>query len=320
MMLSRVGDTLYWMSRYLERAEHTARLLDLQLHLMLDQTEINPVRRWNHLLKSLHLPPLETGQPDAFEMTHWLTFDPSNEFSILSFISAARENARHVREQISSEMWEQINRLYFQVKQTSIGDIWNDQPHEFFRSVKEGVHLFQGITDSTMSNGEGWSFIQMGRFLERANMIARLVDTHYQQFAATALDQTVNFNFLEWVGLLKSCTAYEAYCKVYTADVRPDLTAEYLILNPDFPHTVRYSVDRLTLAIQAAASSTESKRARHVTRLAGKLRAMMDYAQMDEILADGLHNYLETIQLQCTQIHNAIYSAFIVYPADEFVN
>jgi uncharacterized alpha-E superfamily protein len=320
MMLSRVGDTLYWMSRYLERAEHTARLLDLQLHLMLDQTEINPVRRWNHLLRSLWLTPLETGQPDAFEMTNWLTFDPTNEASILSFVSAARENARHVREQISSEMWEQINRLYFQVKSTTIGAIWNDQPHEFFRAVKEGVHLFQGITDSTMSNGEGWNFIQMGRFMERACMIARLVDTHYQQFASTALDQTVNFNFLEWVGLLKSCTAYEAYCKVYTADVRPDRTAEYLILNPDFPHTVRFSVDRLCLAIQAAAASTESKRARHVTRLAGRLRAMMDYGQMDEILSDGLHNYLETIQHQCAQIHNAIYSAFIVYPADEFVN
>jgi uncharacterized alpha-E superfamily protein len=320
MMLSRVADTLYWLSRYLERAEHTARLLDLQLHLMLDQTDANPGARWERMLANIHLDSALVPVDDPYDITHSLTFDVANDSSILACISAARENARHVREQISSEMWEQLNRLYFQIKSSNIDLIWNDQPHEFFGSVKEGVHLFQGITDSTMSNGEGWRFIQVGRYIERASMIARLVDVHYRYFGIANLHETVKTSFLEWVGLLKACTAYEAYCKVYTANLRPATIAEFLILNAEFPHTLRFSVDRIYEALQAIANTTESKRAKHVNRLAGRLDAMLDYGQVDEIVTGGLHQFLEEIQMQCTHIHNAITSAYIVYPADEFVS
>jgi uncharacterized alpha-E superfamily protein len=315
-MLSRVADTLYWMSRYLERAEHTARLLDLQLNLMLEQDASATDRTWEHILDCLHFPPPH--KRDSYALTQWITFDASNDSSISSCIAAARENARHVREQISSEMWEQVNRLSLQVKSTQLDKIWEYQPHEFFRAVKEGIHLFQGITDSTMNHGEGWQFIQIGRALERAAAVAALLKVHYGVWSG--FRDTVTDNYLEWIGLLKSCTAFEAYCKVYTADLRPDRIAEFLILNSEFPHSIRFAVNELHSALNAVANATESKRARHVNRLAGRLRAVLDYGQIDEIIGVGLQIYLDDVQEQCAQIHGALYQTYIAYPIDELVS
>ncbi len=317
-MLSRVADTLYWMSRYLERAEHTARLLDLQLHLMLELDAAALEKRWERLLISLHIPPPPTGKTDSFTMTHWITFDPTNRNSLVSCIADARENARHVREEISTEMWEQVNLLSLQVKDAEIETIWDDQPHVFFRTVKEGVHLFQGITDSTMNHGEGWQFIQLGRALERVTATAVLLKTHFEP--QIRYQDTITEDYLEWIGLLKSCTAFEAYCKVYTAQLRPDRIAEFLILNPEFPHSIRFSIDEIHRALQAVAQSTENKRARNVNRLSGRLRATLDFGQIDEIVGSGLHVYLDTVQAECTQIHDAIYQAYITYPIDELVS
>ncbi|MEP7290274.1 MAG: alpha-E domain-containing protein [Chloroflexota bacterium] len=320
MMLSRVADTLYWMSRYLERAEHTARLLDLQLHLMLELDPEASEQRWERVVGSLYITVSPDLKRDAYSLTHLLAFDSSNVNSISACIAAARENARHVREQISSEMWEQVNRLSLQVKSTQISKIWDDQPHEFFRSVKEGIHLFQGITDSTMNHGEGWQFIQMGRALERAIATATLITVHYQAYPDLVFQQTLNSTFMEWIGLLKSCTAFEAYCKVYTADLRPDRIAEFLILNPEFPHSIRFCINSIHSSLQAVAQSTESKRARQINRLAGRLRAVLDYGQIDEIADNGLYAYLDDVQRQCHQIHDAIYSAYIAYPFEELVS
>ena len=150
-MLSRVAESLYWMSRYLERAEHTARLIDVQLNNMLDQAGGDTNLRWQRLLRGLHTP-LPEGDVDAYSITQALTFDTSNDSSIVSSIAAARENARQVREQISSEMWEQLNRLFHAVRRSS-PEVWDAR--DFLQSIKEGAHLFQGITDSTMNHGEG---------------------------------------------------------------------------------------------------------------------------------------------------------------------
>ena len=318
-MLSRVADTLYWMSRYLERAEHTARLLDLQLNQMLEQDSEVSDARWERILASLTVTP-PAHYADAYALTQFLTFDSANPNAIVACIGAARENARHVREQISSEMWEQVNRLSLQIKSTRLDSIWNYQPHEFFRSVKEGIHLFQGITDSTMNHGEGWQFIQMGRSIERALATATLIKVHYRAWSNLPYHQTVTDTFMEWIALLKSCTAFEAYCKVYTADLRPDRIAEFLILNPEFPHSIRFAANGIHSALEAVALSTENKRARPVNRLAGRLRAVLDYSQIDEIINAGLYTYLDDVQMQCNQIHDAIYHAYITYPIDELVS
>ena len=235
-MLSRVADSLYWMSRYLERAEHTARLIDVGLNLMLDQTPAAAERRWGRLLVSLHAPAQLARSSDAYQIAQAMTFDAANETSIVSCIASARENLRQVREQISSEMWEQLNRLNLQVRETRLDDIWNVSTHEFFRSVKEGAHLFQGITDATMNHGEGWQFMQVGRHMERAGATATLLDVYAGEFLAPdGADAGGPKSYLDWVGLLKACTAFEAYCKVYTADLRPERIAEFLLLNADWP-------------------------------------------------------------------------------------
>lgn len=320
MMLSRVADTLYWMSRYLERAEHTARVLDLQLHMMLELDPLESELRWERVLNSLYVKPPDGMVTDGYRLTQLLAFDQANSNAITACIAGARENARHVREQISSEMWEQVNRLSIQVKSTKIDKIWNDQPHEYFRSVKEGIHLFQGITDSTMNHGEGWQFIQIGRSMERAIATATLLKVHYEAWSNLNYRQTITGTFMEWIALLKSCTAFEAYCKVYTADLRPDHIAEFLILNPEFPHSIRFCVNNIHASLQAVAQSTESKRARQCNRLAGRLRATLDYGQIDEITDGGLYTYLDDVQKQCNQIHEAIYSAYITYPFEELVS
>ena len=317
-MLSRVADSLYWMSRYLERAEHTARLLDVCLNLMLDESPDAGLGRLGHLLEGLRFLPAQALAElgDASSLTQSLTFDHSNRSSIVSSIAASRENLRNVREQISSEMWLHLNRLYLEITQNGAEKILPSQPHEFFRIVREGAHLFQGVTDSTMTHGEGWQFIQLGRFIERAGAIAALVDVHFRRFQHPPDQMVEAVDYLEWVGLLKGCTAFEAYCKVYTAQLRPHLIAEFLVLNPGFPHSVRFSVERVRRAVEAIGETTGTLKTAPLSRLAGRLQATLSFHPMDEIMAAGLHTYLEGILQQCNQMHSAIQEVYVAYPIE----
>jgi uncharacterized alpha-E superfamily protein len=316
-MLSRVAENLYWMSRYLERAEHTARLSDVTMQQMLDQTTEDANARWIRLLESLHLSAMTDEAQDADSIIQRLTFDASTPSSIVSCIAAARENARQVREQISSEMWEQLNRLFLQVKHASMEESWHAELPLFFASVKEGVHLFQGITDATMNHSEGWHFIRVGRFLERATATAALLNVHFRTLLATQQNgATEALDYLGWVGLLKSCAAFEAYCKVYTATMQPSNVAEFLLLNAEAPRSLRFAATMMQVALQAIAKSTNLRSGGRAERLAGRLRAAFDYGQIEEIMNGNLYAYLESIQRQCTQIHSAIYDLYITYPID----
>jgi uncharacterized alpha-E superfamily protein len=306
------------MSRYLERAEHTSRLIDVGLNLMLDQTAAAAERRWGRLLGSLHAPPQLAGSGDAYYITQAMTFDGANETSIVSCVASARENLRQVREQISSEMWEQLNRLYLQVRETRLDDIWNVSTHEFFRSVKEGAHLFQGITDATMNHGEGWQFMQVGRYMERAGATATLLDVYAGEFMdpGVGADAGGPKTYLDWVGLLKACTAFEAYCKVYTADLRPERIAEFLLLNADCPRSVRFAADVMQAAFQSIAEATAPRKSGRVNRLAGRLRASLGFGQIDEIMETGLRAYLNDVRHQCSQIHEAIMQTYVAYQVE----
>lgn len=316
-MLSRVADNLYWMSRYLERAENAARLIDVNLNLRLDQSPKVAGSRWERLATSLQTPlPELDNLEDEFEMVAWLTFDLSNSNSIVSCIGAARENARQVREQISSEMWEQLNQLHLSVRPANSEEVWLAQPHEFFQSVKDGAYFFQGITDSTMNHGEGWHFIQIGRYIERARLIASLLNTHFNAFYQKPNNVISADDYLEWVGVLQGCAAFESYRKVYTADVTPHRVAEFLLLNPELPHSVRFSVMRLQDALNGYADATETRKGGRVYRLVGRLRAALDFDQIDEIMAGSLHNYLLDLQEQCRQMHDALYRMCIDYPVE----
>ncbi|HLV86030.1 MAG TPA: alpha-E domain-containing protein [Candidatus Sulfotelmatobacter sp.] len=315
-MLSRVADSLYWMSRYLERAEHTARLIDVDLQLRLEQAPEVGAGHWSRLIEALEAPLPPSGTVDAASITQILTLDRSNGSSILSCVAAARENLRQVREQCSSEMWEQLNRLYLQVNSTTAGEAWLLNSHVFFRAVQEGAHLFQGVTDSTMLHGEGWRYIQLGRFVERTDLLARLVRTHFASRARTSDAAIESEEYLEWVGLLKSCSAFEAYCKTYTAELRPVRIAEFVLLNPEFPHSVRFSVDRIDAALQSIGELTE-RRAEQPIRLAGRLQATLSFSQIDEIMGSGASGYVDGVRWQCAQVHNAIQQVYFDYAIEQ---
>jgi uncharacterized alpha-E superfamily protein len=314
-MLSRVADNLYWMSRYLERAEHTARLVDVDIQLRLDESPGFGSGRLQCLTEALHTPIPAGAGADGVELAHTLTFDRSNPASIVSCIAAARENLRHVREQCSSEMWEQLNRLYLQMVTTSPDETWFSHSHQFFRTVQDGANLFHGLADSTLMHGEGWHYIQLGRYVERTDALTALIGAHFRQ-VPHSLDQPVESErYLEWVGLLKWCAAFEAYCKTYTAELRPLRVAEFLLLNLNFPHSVRYSVEMVHSALLLIGALTERKEDRTI-RLAGRLRAMLSYSQIEEILAAGAPAYVDNIRQQCAEAHGAIHQIYFDYPVE----
>ena len=324
-MLSRVADSLYWMSRYLERAEHTTRLLDVNLNLMLDEGPTSAEHRWQRVLQALGNPKDVEWKGDPFELVRALTFDTGNRSSILSLLISARENSRHVREQISTEQWDRLNRLYLQVTHPDIlrrvepgtMALEPDQPTEFLQHVMEAVHQFQGVTDSTMSHGEGWHFIQVGRYIERATATAALLEAYHGDLWADTAGHTERLfegnEYLEWMGLLRSATAFEAYCKVYTADLTPERMLEFLLLDPKFPHSLRFSIDAMQNALDAIQAESGKSRVDQVRRLAGRLESQLSYSGIDEVLEQDIVAYLRSIQAQCREIHATIYELYIDY-------
>src|SRR5258706_4152144 len=213
-MLSRVANNLYWMSRSLERAEHTARVIDVNLVLMLDQAPAYAGQRWDRLMRSLRTDHPEHTPDDPQKIAQALIFDRSMPLSVVSMLTTARDNARQVRNQLSSEMWEQINRLYLQVSASVNDPIWDGRTHALLRGIIEGVQLFHGITDATMRQDEGWHFLRVGRFLERATATTSLLDAYFGDRAVSERPD-IQHDYLDWVSLLKSRTAFEAYCQVY---------------------------------------------------------------------------------------------------------
>ena len=313
-MLSRVADSLFWMSRYLERAEHIARVVNVNLNLTLDRAPADAARHWGRLLASLPDPPPWTERVPA-DPSERSTVDIANRESIASCVGAARENARQVREEISTEMWEEINRLFLTVQRRDASPSeWSAGTHEFLTSTMSGVHLFQGVTDATMTHGEGWHFMELGRYLERASASAALLDVQFRECEWTDDQPSGVSEYVEWVGLLKSCCAFEAYCRHYTADVRPRRIAEFLVLNNDFPRSIHFAAGRIQASLQALGALTNRVNGR-ADRLAGRLLASLDYGQMDEIIGD-LPAYLEGIVLQAVQINGAVHLQYVAYPIE----
>jgi uncharacterized alpha-E superfamily protein len=301
------------MSRYLERAEHTARLLAVKLESMIEQSKEDAEVSWRRVATALsgeaHVPSLMT---DSFDITRTLALERLNSSSLISSLRFARDNARQVREQISTEMWNHLNRHYLRLSPVSMSDVWSESPALFFREAVEQLHMLEGVTYSTMRHGESWHFIQLGRYIERAQLVSRLLHLHfYPAPGARALPQ-----YLDWIVLLKSCTAFEAYCKVYTANIQRDRIAEFLLFDAEFPPSVRFSVDRLTEALAQVALAAPPSRRAACERLAGRLKASVDFGQIDELIGGTIDAFLANIAVQCEQIHEAVYDAYIAYDAE----
>ena len=312
-MLSRVADSLYWTSRYLERAEHTVRLLDINLGLMLDKSHTSAERRWQRVLAALGNPPHIAWDGDAFRLVQSLCFETASPASVVNCIIAARENARQIREEISTEQWQRLNRLFHEVSSARTERYSDLEFAEFLPAVIDGVHLFQGVTDTTLSHGEGWQFLQVGRFLERASATALLLDVYHREVVRSPEEAVDAHEYLEWVGMLRCCTAFEAYCKVYTADLTYERMLEFLLLNPDFPHSIRYSIDHLHRSLHAIQQESHQQNVDELMRVSGKLRTVLGYDQISDVLAEDPGKYLRRILHECHRVHDLIFEAYIQY-------
>jgi uncharacterized alpha-E superfamily protein len=312
-MLSRVADSLYWMSRYLERAENTVRQLDVAMSLALDAGSGSAEKRWQQLVAALGNPPglLWSGDLDA--MASRLVFDTVNGASVTYCVNAARENARQVREEISSEQWQRLNRLYHQIHSAQVQTQFRTGMSDALASIVDGIHLFKGVTDTTMIHGQGWQFIRLGRYLERAYATATLLEVYQPGLTVPPEVADSGYLYLEQVGLLRCCTAFEAYCQVYTADMSADRVLEFLLLNQDFPHAIRYCVDGARQAVDAIQRSGGRRSPDELTAGIGRLHAMLSYATISEILAGDATAFLHSIRQQCLRIHELIYRYYIQY-------
>ncbi len=313
-MLSRVADSLYWMSRYLERAENTVRQLDVTMSLMLDTGgDSSAETRWQHLIAALGRPQGLSWTGSLEEMAGRLVFDNLNHASVTFCVDAARENARQVREEISSEQWQRLNRLYHQMHSPHVQSQFRSSINDVLASIVDGIHLFKGVSDTTMIHGQGWQFIRLARYLERAYAIATLLEVYQPGFSARSERGETGYPYLEQVGLLRCCTAFEAYCQVYTADVTPERILEFLLLNRDFPHAIRYCIDGVRQSVEAIQRSGGRRAPDELFSGIGRLQAMLGYSTIGEILAGDAAVFLHTIREQCLRVHELTYRYYIHY-------
>ena len=312
-MLSRVADSLYWMSRYLERAENTMRQLDVTMSLMLDSGGASAESHWQRLIASIGNPADFEWNGDPGTIAEKLIFDKHHPASVTSCIDAARENARQIREEISTEQWQRLNRLYHQMHSPHTETQFRSNISDVLASVVDAIHLFKGVSDTTMIHGQGWHFIRFGRYLERAYAIATLLEVHQPSLYHVSDREDSGYQYLEQVGLLRCCTAFEAYCQVYTADLTPDRILEFLLLNRDFPHAIRYSVDCMRQAVQSIQHTGGRRPPDELTAGIGRLHAMLSFTSVSEIIAGDASAFLHTIRQQCMRIHELMYRYYIHY-------
>ena len=295
-MLSRTADHLFWMSRYTERAENTARMLDVSYQTsLLPQNSAVAQQGWQGLLRISELMPAYEslyGEVNANDVLHFMVRAETNPSSIVSCLRAARENARAVRGVLPTEVWETANTTWLELNRWLRGKDIERDPSQFFEWVKFRSHLSRGVAIGTMLQDEAFHFYRMGTFLERADNTARLLDVKFHA-GRPDLDATSNpmehqRDFYHWSGILRSVSAFEVYRKVYRDAITPERVAELLMLRADMPRSLLACLNEVVLNLAQVSNS----RSGNTERAAGKLRAELQYSRIDEIMTSGLHVFL----------------------------
>jgi len=289
------------------------RQLDVTMGLMLDAGGASAETRWKRLVASLGKPSGLDWSGNLEAMARMLLFDNLNHAAVTFCINGARENARQVREEISSEQWQRLNRLFHQIHSPQTQMLFSSSISDALASVADGIHLFKGVSDSTMIHGQGWQFICLGRYLERAYATATLLEVYQPDLFHAQEREHAGYQYLELVGLLRCCTSFEAYCHVYTADVSPDRILEFLLLNRDFPHAIRYCVDSMRNAINTIQYTGGRRPPSELTAGIGRLHAMLGFTTITEILSGDAAAFMHDIREQCLRIHELIYRYYVHY-------
>ena len=320
-MLSRVANSLFWMSRYIERAENISRLLDVNLQLLLDGRDLDEHRVAEHWLPIVQC----TGEEEPFfelhkkatgaAVTEFLVFQPENPNSIFSSICQARENARMVRDQITVEFWEELNRLYLFMRGPEARRAWRESPSDFFQQVKTVSMILIGLSRATSIRNEGWYFAEVGKFLERADKTSRILDVRFHTLPERGVPESVSqAEALEWSAILRSCSAWDAYKSLHGADVHPRFVAEFLLFNEEFPRSVRFCAAEVNRALRRISGVAEGRFCNESEKLAGRLVAEFQFSTIDEVFDQGLHFYLDQLQIKLNNIGTTLFNAYIFQP------
>jgi len=330
-MLCRDAESCFWIGRYIERAEAAARTLDVHYHFGLESSDVGSTAQWTSLLSiSGHAEEFAARYTEQSErnILEFFAFEDENPGSI----RACRENARSIRENISSEMWESLNRTFLGYREWNVERVFAGSPHEFFQWVKDASHLFQGITNRTLMMGESRDFLDAGRFLERADQTARILDVKYHDLlprfapaeegiadmippppaAQDPLGIGGPVDIHGWISVLKSVGAYEAFRKTYP-QVTPTAVADFLILSQRFPASIRHSISRVEGCMRRVSGNHGPSPANAAEREIGKLHSQLNYITAEEVIADGLHEFLEHVQARCSDIGLAITDTYLRY-------
>ena len=321
-MLSRVANSLYWMSRYIERAENIARMVDVSIQLLLDFREAGTQTEENYWLPIIQA----TGDETLFFKSHkelnshtvreFLTFQANNPNSLINCIAQARENARVVRDQITQEVWEEINRIYLYLQSSVARDLWESSPTEFYQEIQLSSLYLQGLCDATIPHTEGWLFMQAAKHLERADKATRVLDIWHASLPTRGLPTKPldPHEALEWAAVLRSCSAWDAYRQVYGADIGAQRITGFLLLSEDFPRSVKFCVSDLDKVLRRISGVQPGRFSNEAEKLSGRLLAEVQFSSVEDIFAYGFHDYLDLLQQRFNQIGEALFSAYIFPP------
>lgn len=310
-MLSRVANSIYWMARYVERAENLARYIEVALNVILDQPD-TAHQQWEPLV-------LATGDQKSFlerygqatsqNVINFLTFDLEYSNSIQSCLTHARENARTTREAISTEAWEQINEFYHWLRTPHQQQMSLDQLADFYQRVRTHSYLFNGILDATMLHGEGWHFANLGRLIERADKTSRILDVKYFTLLPNVFDVGTTIDDLQWSAVLRSVSGFEVYRKQFRTITVPRVV-EFLFLDREFPRAVRFCLDGAQRSLHAITGSLEGDFHNAAEQKLGQLRSTLAYSDVQQIINNGLHEFVDEFQTKLNEIDEAIYDTF----------
>ena len=325
-MLARDADSVYWMSRYVERAEHIARILLVNSNLLIDIGDLAPdlqERQWQTVLSIMRsgelssvseqsaASPLASDTPMALRIAQHMTFNTDNPNSLFNCIARARENARGVRETISAEMWENLNTLYWTLRDAPAR--FEESPEDVYRQVMVGSMLFQGLTDQTLQHDQRWHFTQIGKFLERIDVTARVIGTKFALLKSAEAKLETPIRNIHWMSVLRACCSIEAYRRNNIGDMDPIRVASFLILEPDFPRSIRFCVAQSHAAIAAIRSEVNPHGIDAAERALGRLKTQLEYAAMEEILKPGVTQYCDRIQSDVAEAAIAIQGNYFLH-------
>lgn len=311
-MLSRTADHLYWMARYIERAENLARMLDVNNRMLLvPQSELEIRALWRETLDSIGLLESYTAafgeEIDPAHVVNFMALDRDNPGSIYSCLRAARENAHAVRGTLTAELWETINATWLELRRYDPKRMGADEIDAFFEWVKLRSHQSRGVSFATMMRDESNCFLRLGTFIERADNTARILDVKYNVIAS-APRRDESFEYYQWSALLHSLSAFEIYRRTYRDQITPARVAEMLVLRMDMPRSLAYCTSEMLNFLKQVANA----RSAETRRRAGELASSLEYGRIDEVLETGLHEFLTRFIIRVNDIGNRLASDFLL--------